>query len=78
MVKRLRGDTSFLFKLGTLSLQNSVIIEKKNVMFRLKANETLEAEFNTFRWLNVLKRFSKTGGLSQNFLSAMRAVSCAK
>lgn len=75
MVKRLRGDTSFLFKLGTLSLQNSVIIEKKNVMFRLKANETLEAEFNTFRWLNVLKR---TGGLSQNFLSAMRAVSCAK
>ena len=34
-------------------------------MFRLNpANETLEAEFNAFSWLNVLKRFSKTGGLS--------------
>lgn len=28
MEKRLRGDTSFFFKLGTLSLQNSVVTEK--------------------------------------------------
>ena len=73
----MRGDTSFL--LVALSLQKFGFNRKKNVMLGLNpANETLEAEFNTFRRLNVLKRFSKIGGLGLNSFSVLRAVSFTK
>jgi len=51
--KRLRGDVSFPFKLGDVSLQKSVKTEKIVLMKLNLGNETWEAGLNTVRRLNV-------------------------